>query len=557
MPPPSFSFSRYGEFAEGRWTRHFVISMLAIAVAIAGSALAGHFVPRGPRAALEGARASMDYHALEREYTKLVDADVYNLEYHRGCLDAHLAIPKEIHTRHSTIVRDDKPIQDRYDGYIRSSEARLRDIGLYGMGYFYAVEKQADKALEYYDKVGNRDLPYLNNSIGYLYLSEKHRPDLARPFFEREIAVKGNVDGAVANLAKLYWETRQLREMDALSVDATLGKYVPLTYLRYLELAEKRFGDYLVSLCLSEAGSVTWMSVLTSLVIALVFLGYTYFVDVFEKERLSLLVAVFGMGILSGVLATIFYDLAGAYGGFQQTGRSLHDLWFFIFGVGLFEETAKAAPVLITVFVWKKWNESVDIFIFAAVSALGFACIENMGYFSRVAIGLIMGRAISAVVMHVCLTSLAVYGLFYRRYMRNSRGNFYVFACFGAAVVAHGLYDFFISSVPGMGILSVLILVYMMIMFRNMIENALDQSEFIKDSPTTVNLSLYLFYGILGILLMQFSILSVRYGLDLSMTNMELNVLKFYFLCIVLIADFGYLKVVRHKWRSLLSRRQD
>ena len=557
MPAPSFSFSRYGEFAEGRWTRHFLVSLLAIGIAVAGSAVAGRFVPRGPRAALEGARASMDYHALEREYTKLVDADVYNLEYHRGCLDAHLAIPREIHTRHSTIVRDDKPIQDRYEDYIRSSDARLRDVGLYGMGYFHAVEKHADKALEYYDKVGNRDLPYLNNSIGYLYLSEKHRPDLARPFFEREIAIKGNVDGAVANLARLYWETRQLAAMDALSLDATLGTHVPLTYLRYLELAERRFGDYLVSLCLSEAGSVTWTSVLTSFAIALVFLGYAYFVDVFEKERLSLLAAVFAMGVLSGMLATVFYDLAGAYGGFHQTGGSLHDLWFFIFGVGLFEETAKAAPVLITVVLWRKWNESVDIFIFAAVSALGFACIENMGYFSRVAIGLIMGRAISAVVMHVCLTSLAVYGLFYRRYMRNLRGNVYVFACFGAAVVVHGLYDFFISSIPGLGILSVLILVCMIVMFRNMIENALDQSEYAGDSPMTVNLSLYLFYGILGILLMQFSILSIRYGLDLSLTNMGLNVLKFYVLCIVLIADLGRLTIVKHKWRSLLSRSQN
>jgi hypothetical protein len=69
-----------------------------------------------------------------------------------------------------------------------------------------------------------------------------------------------------------------------------------------------------------------------------------------------------------------------------------------------------------------------------------------------------------------------------------------------------------------------------------------------------INLSVYLFYGILGILLMQFSILAVQYGLSLSLNNLGLNILKFYFLCFLLIMDFGNLKLVKHKWRSILSR---
>ncbi len=53
---------------------------------------------------------------------------------------------------------------------------------------------------------------------------------------------------------------------------------------------------------------------------------------------------------------------------------------------------------------------------------------------------------------------------------------------------------------------------------------------------------------------MQFSVLAVRYGLDLSLKNMGMNVLKFYLLSIVLVADFGRLTIVKHKWRSILSR---
>jgi len=534
--------------------KHFLFSLLVIAVVVLGSAVAGLFVPHGPRTALEGARASLDYHALEREYARLVDADVYNLDNHRGLLDAHLSIPKMTRMRHSTIVRDDTQIQDRYNRYIKSNDPRLRDIGLYAMGYFFAREQLPDRGLEYFDKIVNRDMPYLNNSIGYLYWHEKRQPDRARPYFEKEIALKGNVDGAVSNLAELFWEQRKLGEMDALSRDAALGRYFPKHALRYLELAERRYGAYLMTLLRSEASAVTWMSLLSSLSIALMFLAYIYFVDVFENERISLLAAIFGMGVLSGVLASMFYDLAGSYLGVKETGRGLQDLGFFIFGVGLFEETAKVIPVLIAVFLWKKWNESVDILVFAAVSALGFACIENVGYFSRVAIGLIVERSFSAVVMHVCLTSLAVYGLFYRRYMRDSWGVIWVFGCFGAAVLAHGLYDFFLSSSIGLGIVSTLILIYLIIVFRNMLENALDQSEFFSGSTFKINLSVYLFYGVLGIILMQFSILAVQYGLNLSLSNLGLNILKFYFLCFILIVDFGNLNLVKHKWRSILSR---
>jgi len=198
----------------------------------------------------------------------------------------------------------------------------------------------------------------------------------------------------------------------------------------------------------------------------------------------------------------------------------------------------------------------VDILVFAAASALGFACIENAAYFSRVAIGLIVGRALSAVVLHLCLTSLAVYGLLHRRYIRDSRGMLWVIGCFGAAVLAHGLYDFFISSSGGLGIFSTLILIYLIIVFRRMMENALGQSEFFAQSTFKVNLSLYLFYGILSILLMQFSILAVQYGLDLSLRNFGLNIVKFYFLCFILIVDFGNLTLVKHKWRSIVSRKR-
>jgi len=231
-----------------------------------------------------------------------------------------------------------------------------------------------------------------------------------------------------------------------------------------------------------------------------------------------------------------------------------HDFFFYIFGVGIFEETAKVLPVLIAVYGWKKWNEPVDILIFAAVSALGFACLENAGYFNSYAISLIIGRTVSAVVLHVCMTCMAVYGIFVHRHKKSAMSFLAIPFYFFLAVLAHGLYDFCASSTPGIGFFSIVVLVLMMICFRNMIENGLGLADFKANGPLTLNLTLYLIYGLLGILLMQFAILDIQYGPDLSISNMEHSLVSYYFLFFVLVSDFGRIKIVKGKWRPLLDQ---
>lgn len=532
--------------------RHFLIAVALFTLSALVVGALTRFVTHGPHSALEGARASLDRGALKQEYAKLIQADFFNLENHRGYLDAHLSQPKVTHTKHSTYYRDDTGIEKLYNGYVSSADPKVRDIGLYGLGYFYAREKESDKALSYLQKIVDRKMAYLNNTIGFIYLMNKHRPDIARDYFYKEIEVKGNLDGAVFNLAKMFLDARDYRKLHDLSENKELGPHLPLSYLRELDLAEWNIGGYLSTLFKSEENTVSLESLLASLVIAAMFLIYIYFIDIFEKERISLLLSLFVMGLGSAVLCTVFYDMADHYLGLHSTGDDLNDLFYFIFGVGLIEETVKALPVLITVFLWKKGDEPVDILIYASVSALGFACLENAGYFNRVAIGLIIGRTLSAVVMHICLTTLAVYGIFYHRNRKDPMGILYVFGCFALAVVLHGLYDFFLSSSLGMGMLSTLILIVMMLMFRNMLQNALGQSPFMRSGNANIDLYLYLFYGVLCILSMQFVILDVQYGFDLSMKNLGRNLLNYFFLTFVLVSDFGHIEVVKNKWTSLL-----
>ena len=122
--------------------KHLWISLGIIAFVLVLVKGLNGLVEHDPQNVIDGARASLDFSALKNEYRKLIHEDPKNLVYHRGYLDAHLAQPKVRHTRYSTIERDDKPILAEYNSYTQVPDPVIRDIGFYGLGYYYAKSQQ-------------------------------------------------------------------------------------------------------------------------------------------------------------------------------------------------------------------------------------------------------------------------------------------------------------------------------------------------------------------------------------------------------------------------------
>lgn len=71
---------------------------------------------------------------------------------------------------------------------------------------------------------------------------------------------------------------------------------------------------------------------------------------------------------------------------------------------------------------YREANEfySHDVLIYASVSALGFAFIENVLYFDVVGPHVIVGRALSSVLMHMALSTLALYGFMLGHFRRRT-----------------------------------------------------------------------------------------------------------------------------------------
>lgn len=142
---------------------------------------------------------------------------------------------------------------------------------------------------------------------------------------------------------------------------------------------------------------------------------------------------------------THFFIYYQEYGwGLEASNELLPGLKYYILGVGLREELAKLILMLpvIPVLVYKR-SELQALFVCACVG-LGFAIVENIGYFGGDLGTSSIGRLTTANFMHMSLTGLVGLALCRACWHPKSLGPEAV-AVFCVAAILHGLYDAFIA----------------------------------------------------------------------------------------------------------------
>lgn len=217
---------------------------------------------------------------------------------------------------------------------------------------------------------------------------------------------------------------------------------------------------------------------LGALLICFVWLTFLRRLDVFEREhwRFTLLAT------LLGAVSTVFLSIIIALppiSEIESNGQLLHDLFFYIFRVGLLEELTKFLPLLLMVRWTKEVNEPYDFLKYAMCAAIGFATVENIQYFNHFGAPIIDKRAYISVVGHLAFTCCAAYGYIRQNYLH--RGTFLVnfFLYGGLGVLLHGLFDFFLSAqlFSTLFFAAFVFLAYnLVILLRNLITNSLNFS---------------------------------------------------------------------------------
>ncbi len=197
--------------------------------------------------------------------------------------------------------------------------------------------------------------------------------------------------------------------------------------------------------------------------------------------------------VLAGVVSIwptmVLIALRTGQEGRQENGEFLHDLVFFITGVGLREEAAKLL-LFVPFLPWLLRRRSPGMaLLVGAFVGLGFALEENRGYYHASGIGATpVARLLTANFFHAAATGIVSHALYELARTRFGSADRFI-ATFVAVIVAHGLYDWVQSTgsanatVGSLSMFSIIILALLANQFFDRV------GEFVQPRRGTVSLN--------------------------------------------------------------------
>lgn len=285
-----------------------------------------------------------------------------------------------------------------YSNYIRGVEREKQ--GNYFVAKLYYYQEMRD----------NPDLDRVYNAV--LKLCEKHYPDEYNELLHRN-------------------RNKEKRSFN----DRRYSYFMSGDWFKYFEL-----------ITIKVFSNIKFMAFFAALMISVIWLVFLRSLDIFNTEKWRDLIIVFLGGAAMTHLCLFGYDIAHHYLHLQVNGEFFNDFLYCAGVIGVSEETVKLIPWITFLALTKKWKEPYDYLLYACVSALGFAFVENFSYLENP--GNITLRSIMSTVGHMFDASLVAYGFILGRYKAKTTLMKWLFpvAGFLAACLAHGFYDFWLVS---------------------------------------------------------------------------------------------------------------
>lgn len=188
-----------------------------------------------------------------------------------------------------------------------------------------------------------------------------------------------------------------------------------------------------------------WLGMLTSLGISIMWAVYLRQLDVYEPEKWHHLFLVFVGGCITTFLVFPISNWINAQG-FVLNGEILNDFLYCTIGIGVVEEFVKIIPFLVIMRFKKIVNEPYDYLLYASISALGFAFIENTLYIQKTSFYAINGRALMSTVAHMTFSAVIGYSFLMASFRHPNKGVLYIIGGFMLASLMHGFYDFWLIN---------------------------------------------------------------------------------------------------------------
>ena len=491
----------------------------------------------------------------EQTIFKIIEQDSFNIDNHVHCINTHFDIPaKKKVGKNSYVYRDDNPISNYYDSLSISANPKLSDIGYYGKGLIAVRLENYGASIKEFKKVENKNLKYLNNSIGNAYSNSGNTKE-AEYYFRKEIENNGNMYGAYYNLIQLLFDKGATKEIKELLNNEETRQYFPSRVERAIYFENFQPVKYAIVLFKRVFSDFNIWGLIAAFLIMGSWIMYLRKIDIFEMEKWRNIIIVVALGMLFCFLTYPLSDFNNLIFGFQLNGNFLNDFFYSVLGIGAIEEFVKIIPLLIILKFTKIINEPFDYIIYASLSALGFAFIENLIYFGNHDLFIISGRALTAVVSHMFDSSIIAYGLILNKYKRhiNPYLNFLFF--FALAALSHGFYDFWLinKTANDFNFLSLLFLLVSIYMWNSFKNNALNQSSFYDKniSVNTEKLQDYLLYSLSGVLLFEYVALAFKFCPSVANNGLMSSISSGTYLIVFLSVNLSKITLNKGEWAPI------
>jgi protease PrsW len=493
----------------------------------------------------------------EMAYLDLTERYPFIVNYHFEYIAAHYATEAWADKKGEMTVSTDaeSPVM-KYTKLRFERNPYLRDLGRLGLGMSEFYEYSFDIAMNQFRAIETKYMPYRNLFMGRIFLNQGN-PDSAEYHFRREIAIGEVQELATAALAAQFYAHEpddSLGKLMTLVGDPELGRFVPTLYKRYAYTKLSYLTRYLGAVLTDWWMQIQWIGLLGAILGTVVWVLFLRRIDTTGRSAWLPIVFTFLGGAIFSFMALILYDFVRWELGFHLSadGNVGLDLLYCVFGIGFIEELVKIIPFLLLLQFTSRVQSPLSYIVYASVSALGFAFVENLMYFDAGHIGIMHGRVLICNVFHMFATSTIAFGMMLGRYRFGKLQWPFFFLFFVLAALMHGLYDFWLinETVSLLALTAYGLFIYATFQYAAYLNNALNQTPITRGrSMLDANgLAVYLTVGLVTVLVFEYLGLSLVYGTGIGNFALSSALGMGSFLMFFVVLNLSNIDLVQGEW---------
>ncbi|MFL5728753.1 MAG: PrsW family glutamic-type intramembrane protease [Cytophagaceae bacterium] len=450
----------------------------------------------------------------DKELAEQAEAHFTDVDLQLQYITEHYQMPGAWSGRYENEVRDDYTIYNFYLDKLQFTEKPYVDMAKFGLSYCNYKQGKYLEAKHFLDQISDKSFPYLNFYQGNIQCALGDS-DLAVTYYKDALQKKDRyTDVIYRSLVTIWMKSGNYSELTALLYNPETSRYIPSDLASRLYFADNNILAYYKLELSGMLSDVKITGAIAAFIIMLVWLYYIVRIDIFEKEGNLSVILTLITGMITSLFCFYFYDFLKYRHGIYLEGDAWHMFLYSIFAIGLIEEVVKILPLLLILLLAPRIiNEAYDYILYASVSALGFAFMENLLYFDGDLAGVVYGRAMLSVPGHMMDSSIVAYGFVLSRYRYKSFPVFLAFPVFLLlGCLSHGLYDFWIFvHLKPLFYLNFLVTASIWIIIIN---NCMNNSPMFTYSTKfqSRNIQIYMGAALMSVLILQYMVVAWEQG---------------------------------------------